>query len=380
MNFSLGFVRKAAAIAVCALVAVGCGPRDGLKELEQGKAAFEERNFKKAGKLFEQCLKLAPANVDALVYFARAKMELGELAPADEALSRAWGLAEKDLDVRLLSAQLAWHLEDYKRARTIYKGIADEAALPPAVRARGWTGLGIVEMTENNQQLARVNFLRAIRLDRRNASAWYHLALLYRDGLGYIEAALEQFEIFVRLEAVASPRVQKVQRSVIPALKEQRAAAIAELPGASRRDSAASATAISKAQSAWSKGQYKSALRCYQDAFVADPLSVPATLGLAKCFLKTDSSKVGQLRAFENYKLACTLSPGTLSTFLTAGAMATKLGYHSQAVEIYSRAVAAAPTSLDALDGFIAALRRVGGKTSIAQAYQLYRESLKIRN
>ena len=56
---------------------------------------------------------------------------------------------------------------------------------------------------------------------RRAAAAWYHLGLVYRDAFGYYEAALEQFEIFVRLEASASPRVQKVLRTIIPALKEQ---------------------------------------------------------------------------------------------------------------------------------------------------------------
>ena len=48
-----------------------------------------------------------------------------------------------------------------------------------------------------------------------------------------------------------------------------------------------------------------------------------------------------------------------------------------QAVEIYSRAVAANPASLDAIDGLIRALRKTGGKAKVAEAYQRYRESLK---
>ena len=42
----------------------------------------------------------------------------------------------------------------------------------------------------------------------------------------------------------------------------------------------------------------------------------------------------------------------------------------------HARALAASPTSLDALDGLIRSLKRVGSKTSLAQAYQRYRDSL----
>ena len=84
------------------------------------------------------------------------------------------------------------------------------------------------------------------------------------------------------------------------------------------------------------------------------------------------------MRAMENYQLACALQPSKVSTFLTAGALAARLGLPARAVEIYSRAVAASPTSFDALDGLIRALRKQG-KPKIAQAYQLYRESIPVR-
>ena len=99
-------------------------------------------------------------------------------------------------------------------------------------------------------------------------------------------------------------------------------------------------------------------------------------MGLAKAWLKTDATKAGQAKALESYRHACTLRPGAISTFLEAGVLAYKIGMYAQAVEIYSRAVAADPASFDALDGLIRALRRVGGRTKDAQAYQLYRESI----
>jgi tetratricopeptide (TPR) repeat protein len=231
-------------------------------------------------------------------------------------------------------------------------------------------------MTCDNHHLARIAFLRAIRLDRRNASAWYHRGLLYRDGFGYLEAALEQFEIFSRLEEEASPRVQKVQRTVIPALKESISRAATERPGASKRNSAACAAAIAKAEDAMKKGRFRDAREAYALALKSDPLSYPAALGLAKAWEKTDSTKAGQEKAFDAYKTACMLRPSAVSTFLAAGSLAAKLGFSLQAVEIYSRAVAANPASPDAIDGLIRALRKTGGKAKVAEAYQQYRLSL----
>jgi len=90
--------------------------------------------------------------------------------------------------------------------------------------------------------------------------------------------------------------------------------------------------------------------------------------------LKTDSTKAGQAKALECYQRACVLRPSAVSTFLTTGSLAVRLGYNAQAVEIYSRAVAANPSSLEALDGLIRSLRKVGGgKEKAAQAYQDYR-------
>ena len=206
-------------------------------------------------------------------------------------------------------------------------------------------------------------------------SAWYHLALLYRDGFGYLEAALEQFDVFVRLEPMADQRVQDVQRKAIPALKEMIAVADANRPGASKRDSAAAATAISKGDAAMKKRTYKTARKFYQDALAADPLSYPAALGLARAWAKTDTTKAGLNKSLEAYLAACSLKPGATSTFLTAGALSLQLGLPAQAVEIYSRAVAASPTSAPALDGLITALRKTG-KAKTAAAYQAYRESI----
>ena len=375
MSFSQSSVLKCLS-AVCTAMILGCGPSDGSKELLEGKEAYDLRDLKKAERLFTESLAAAPQDVDRLLCLARTKLELGELDRAKDLIGQAAANSEGDADVALLESQIAWHLKDYKTAASGFADIANDEELDAVVRSQGWAGLGVVEMTCDNHHLARVAFLRAIRLDRKNAAAWYHLGLLYRDGFGYLESALEQFEIFTRLEEQSSPRVQKVQRTVIPALKESISRAAAERPGVAKRNSASCAALISTAEAAVKRGNFKVARETYQKALAADPLSYPAALGLAKAWEKADTTRDGQTRAFENYKTACVLRPSAVTTFLKAGSLAAKLGLNLQTVEIYSRAIAANPSSLDAIDGLIRALRKVGGKERVAAAYQAYRTSL----
>lgn len=365
-----------AALAAFASILAGCSPSDGTEELALGQKAYEAHDLKKAEKLFADCVRLSPGNADAMLYLARVKLDAGEIEEAKSWASKAEAVAGGDVDVKLVAAQVAWHAKDYDRSAELFRSVADDAGLAPELRAQGWAGVGIVEMAKERHHLARIAFLRAIRLDRRSASAWYHLGLVYRDAFGYYEAALEQFEIFVRLEASASTRVQKALRAIIPSLKEQIAREAANRPGVSRRDSAASAATLARAEAAWRKGNLRNARDAYAEALKADSLSYPAALGLARAWAKTDSTKAGQTRAFENYKVACTLRPGAISTFLATGELAARLGYHAQAAEIFSRAVAASPTSTQAIDGLIRALQRTGGHKADAAAYQRYRESL----
>ena len=59
---------------------LGCGPNDGAKEFDRGRAAYEARDLKKAEKLLEKSLACAPNDVDRLLLLARTELDLGELA------------------------------------------------------------------------------------------------------------------------------------------------------------------------------------------------------------------------------------------------------------------------------------------------------------
>ena len=366
-------------LATALAVLAGCNPKDGVREFADGMTAYEARSLEKAEKLFAKSLVFAPENVDALVMLARVKCDLGEMSDAGDTIAKAAALAPDAPDVALLDAEIALYAGDYARATSRCSGVANDEKLEAPARALGWTGLGIVEMTRDNRDLARIAFLTAIRLDRRNAPARYHLGLLYRgDKYSYLDAALEQFEIFVRLVETADPRAVHAQRTIIPGIKTDIARRAAERPGAQRRDANASAAALSRADAAWKKKNYKVAKSEYEAACKADVLSFPAALGLAKVCAATAATAADRQRALDCYKTACSLRPGSVSTFLAAGELATAVKQYATAVELYSRAVAADPSNISAIDGLIRSLRKTGdGKT--ADAYQRYRDTISAK-
>ena len=374
-SFSRSSALSAAALA---LAVAGCGPKDGVKEYEAGRAAYEARSCEKAERFFAKSLQYAPENVDALVMLASVQRDLGKMSEAAETVAKAEALSPGSVDVVLLDAEIAFHLSDYARSAKLFRDVAEDAEATPEARSLGWTGLGIVEMTSEHRDLARIAFLRAIRLDRRNPSARYHLGLLYRgDSFGYLDAALEQFEIFVRLGEKADPRALHAQRVIIPGIKEDIARRAMERCSG-HRNADASAKRLANAEAAWKKGNYKTARDEYAAAVKEDVLSFPAMIGLAKAWEKTDSTPAGRQRTLDSYKAACALKPSSVSTLLKTGDLAARMGQHATAVEVYSRAVAANPADISAIDGLIRALRKTG-KGKIADAYQAYRATTPVR-
>ena len=373
-----------AALALAAVVA-GCEKDDGSADFAAGRAAFESRDLKRAVKSLAAGLERNPGNVDALVLQAQALVALGELPDAAAAIDRAVELAGSDRDVVEVAAQVAFYRKDYARTAALFRQLADSAE--PEVRSRGLTGLAIVDIMqlgtsgsdmEEVRARARTRLLAAIRLDGRNAAARYHLGKLYRDAFGYNESAIDQFDLFVRLAKGVDDKVKRVQRTTIPDLKETIAREAAQRPGADKRDVAASAAALKKAEAAWAKQTFKTAKLRYNDAYVADVLSYPAALGLAKAWEKTDTSKPGQLEALNYYKVACALRPSAKDVHLHTGELALKLGQAAVAVETFSRAVAASPNDVTAIDALIRALQKAGrGKT--AAVYQQYRATIPVR-
>ena len=111
-NSSLRFALKCSSAALVALTLVGCGARDGKKELAEAEVAYGVRDLGKADRLLAKSLSYVGDNVDALIWAARVKLELGDLSAAADFLGRVEGLAGGDVDIELLGAQIAYHSKD----------------------------------------------------------------------------------------------------------------------------------------------------------------------------------------------------------------------------------------------------------------------------
>ena len=153
--------------AALAVVVAGCSRSDGTKEYAAAEAAYGLRDLKKAEKLAGECVRLAPANVDALVMAARLKIDLGEMAEARDFVEKAKSLAPGDSDVRLLDAYVACYQQEYARALETFGAIAGDPAMDAKIRSQALAGSGVVELLRNETDLARIDFLKALRLDRR---------------------------------------------------------------------------------------------------------------------------------------------------------------------------------------------------------------------
>ncbi len=389
MNFSRSFGLEVGVVLLALVGLAGCGVRSGDSAYAEGSEAYARRDYMRAIRAFDESVQLSPKNTDAWFMLARAQLDVGDIPAAREAVRMAALCASGttnvvacgEADIIELAGQIAYHAKDYASARAAYTQLT-KTTYPSKIRARGFCGLAVLDMAgivgsaaNENCARARVNLMEALRLDNSNAAARYHLGRLYRDAYDYRESALDQFKLFVLLEKSDAERVQRVQRHFIPNLQEAIVRAAAEQSGADKRNSAASAAALKRAEEAWRKRNYKPARRHYNDAYVADVLSFPAALGLAKSWEKTDSSATGLKEALKYYRRAAQLRPSSRDTLMTVGDLAMKVNNPVTAVEAYSRALAARPSDVIALDKLIVALQKTGDKKSAA-VYSKYRDSL----
>ena len=364
-----------------AVAFAGCGKSDGSAELSAGREALAAGDYARAAEVFAKGCECDQTNPDVWLELARARLKLGELPLAREAAVKALELAGGDYDVVMFAAQIEYHLKNYDEAMKGFRAVADDEKLPANVRSAAWSAIGVVTMSRSEQDLhqARIAYLRALRLDHRNAAAWYNLGCLYRDAFDFKEAALDQLERFVRLEQTADVRVQRVQRSFIPELREAIARTAAQRAGAAVRNESLCASELQKAKAAAAKKAWETAAKHYAAALKADVNSYPAALGVAEMLEKTSKNTARDAqRILEAYLAACRLNPKAVSLYLRTGDLAAKNSNHASAAAIFSRAVAADPANITAIDGLIRALGKIGDRRN-ARAYQAYRDTIPVR-
>lgn len=378
-NFSRRFALNALLTAAFCSFLCGCGT-DPVKEYEAGRAAFDDTDYKTAAEKFTRVLEVAPGDVDALVMLARSEFALGDLDAAKAAVDKAAATNKDDVDIIELTAQIAFFRRDYALASRSYARIASDMSLDPATRSIGWTGMGVVDFVmiglkpdvPRYRHESRVKFLQAVMLDRRNASARYHLGILYRDTFQYLDAARDEFAAFVYLEPVIDERVRKIKEDVLPGLKKEIAQ---NAHPSSRVDSPACAAFLKTGDDAFRKKHWKSAISAYSKALKKDPGSYPAAVGLARSYVRSNRSAFERNEAMNAYLTACKIRPSAISTYLEAGDVALRTGNAATAVELYSRALAANPASKPAVEGLISSLTKTGD-TQAASVYRGYLRTL----
>lgn len=356
-------MKKITAIVILAIVAASCTQDDGSADFARGAAAYANHDLQTAKKSFAAAAKKNPANADTRLQLALAEYDLGEPDAADAAIKEARALNPDSAEYRLAEGNIAYLKKDYARATKLYNEVSSTKELPAQLRSQALVSRAVAELAQENITSARLSLLRAMRLDRRNAAAWYHLAILSRNTFHFDTAALEQFEMFSRLAAPSDERTQNTVRNTIPRLRDSISKAAASIVGAAKRNPGLAAKLLAEKK--------------YAAAFAADPLSYPAAIALAKHLDATDHSAKGVDSALAAYLAAADQNPSSQATYISAAKLAMRNGRFATAANVLSRAIAHNPENREVVDMMVETLRKSGkAKAAEAALWQAYRKEL----
>lgn len=367
---------------------VGCGdkpaapaqaPRrvdDGSADVAKGLEALAQQDVTAAAAHFATAVVKCETNFAARLQLALVKNQLGDVAGANAAAAEALALCPDSAEAHLVDGQAAYLQKDYARALADFTAVTGEKSLPAALRSEAWSARGVVELAQDQPEAARISFLRAMRLNRRNASAWYHLGVLLRDNCHFNEAACEQFEMAGRLLNARDPRAKKISRDILPELRRTIAAAQAAKPGVAKRDPEAAAKLLKEGQALHAKRMTTMALKKYDAALAADPLSGGAALASARLRTANAKTDADVDRALAAFRAAIDQNPASQAVYLEMGQLAYKNKRWSTTVAIMDRAVAHDPENCPSLDLLVAALQKAG-KGKQAEAWKAYRAEVK---
>ena len=364
-------------LACLAAILAGCDdrPGDGLADLAKGRDALEARDLKAAVKHLSASVKECATNFEAYAALATAHLALGDVAAADVAAAAAAALKPDSAEAVLLDAEIGWMSKDFARAKKGYSSVANATQLPAELRSQAFSSRAVVELAENEFDRARLSLWRAMRLDRRNAAAWYHLGMLSRDTWKFDEAALQQFTVAAKFLDPKSDRARDILRNVIPALRDAVSRAAAARPGLSARDPGGAAKLISEGEELLKKKQQTKALKKFAAAYEADRLSFPAAWNYATLLAATEKTAAGIDKTLAVYAAALEAKPMSQKTSRAAASYAMNTKRWATAAKIINHALAHDPESKQLLDLYIQALQKTGDSKTAAM-YQAWRKEL----
>ena len=361
-------------LAVLALAVVaGCGPDDGSVDFEKGEAAYSARDLQTAVLCYGAAAVKNPTNFTARMKLALANVDLGEIDAARAAIDSALAVDPLSAEARLLDGHIAYIAKDYSHAKKAFSDISSARQLPKDIRSKAIASQAVMELTANLFDRARVSLWRAIRLDRRNAAAWYHLGYLSRDTYRFEDAALEQFQMASRL--MTDPvRVKSVMQDIIPTIRESLRAKMAGKPGAAGRDPGTAATLVTEGEGLTKRAPKKAAAK-FSEAYSKDPLSYAAAWNFAKSKCDSAKSDADIARVLSAFQDAIDQRPNSQLTYRTAARFALGRRRPIRAERFLSQALAHDPEDKATLELYVQTLRRLG-KTSEAKLYDAYLKEL----
>ena len=366
-------MKRSLICGLAVLLLAGCGKDDGTVEFEKAEAAYAARDFGAAAVFYGEAAAKNPTNFEARVKQAVSLMNRGELQSAQSAVDSALALRPNSGEVVFIDGQLAYFAKDYARAKKDFNAVASASALSSELRSQALAARAVMEIAAGTFTRARLTLWRAVRLNRRNAAAWYHLGHLSRDTYRFEDAAIEQFGMAARL--TEDPvRAKAITREVIPALRESLRSKMSSKPGAAKRDPGASAKLVAEAEALAGKDARKSAAK-FAEAYAKDPLSYAAAYNHAKALAasaKTDRQVQAALTAFQD---AVDQRPNSQETYRTAARAALSRRYPMRAEKFLSQALAHDPENRRTLELYVQTLRRLG-RTVEAKLYGDYLKEL----
>ena len=378
-------------LTVAALIlAAGCAQDvdDGARDFERGKAALAERDLQAASTAFAECARKNATNFEARVSLALVALELGEPRTADVASREAVAIDPSSAEARLVEGQAAYLVKDYARSKAAFTAVADSRELPAQMRSQAFASRAVAELAADETDAARLSLFRALRLDFRNAAAWYHLGVLSRGTYHFPAAAKDQFEMACRLDP-NSARTRETMRTTIPSLREALARTAADKPGASKRDPGQAAKLIAEGVAAQKKKDVKTAAARFEKAHAADPLSWEAAWNYAQTLQAAEEAKkpsdktklpVATIvsRTLAAYRAALDAKPASRDTCIAAARFALQNRRPAAACDFLSHALAHFPDSKPVLDLYVEALGKLGTADGNRRArmYRAYRQEL----
>ncbi len=366
-------MRKNALVVLVLAVFAGCGPDDGAADFEKGAAAYAARDLRAAALNFRTAAEKNATNFIARINLALVHIDLGELPEAKAAVEAAMAVDGSSAEAWLLDGQIAYLARDYARARKDFDAVAAAKHLPAELRSQALAARAVLEIADMRFDQARLTLWRAVRLDRRNAAAWYHLGHLSRDTYRFEDAALEQFEMAGRL--MKDPvRARAIARETVPALREAFRAKVATKPGAAKRDPGAAAKLVAEAEALAKKSAKKSAAK-FAEAYAKDPLSYAAAWNHAKALIASARTDTDVMKALDAFQDAIDQRPNSQETYRTAARAALGHNKPMRAAKFLSQALAHDPENKVSLTLYVQTLRRLG-RPAEANLYDAYLKEL----